>query len=272
MSKDLATKGGSDLKKLDESQKLTMSLYGDFAEDGFEDADGDCYAIPFLQVLQSNSPQCKRSDGKYIEGAQEGMILDTVSQQILDPAEGLRIIQCHFRRAFVEWGPRNTDQAGYKGEHPVDTPLRQQTEKNDKGKDVLPSGNELSDTRYHYVLAEVEPGRWERFVMDMTSTKIKTSKRLMKELERFRMPNGRRMPSFGHVVTMRTIPQQKGENTWFIWDFDRVTDEDEVKDRELVQEAYNFLQAIKSGDVREAIETADAAYADADVIEGETEY
>jgi len=33
---------------------------------GLEDTDSGDYAIPFIRVLQSNSPQLKKSDGKYI--------------------------------------------------------------------------------------------------------------------------------------------------------------------------------------------------------------
>ena len=49
------------------------------AGSGFEEATSDSYAVPFLQVLQSGSPQCKKSDGKYIKGAEEGMIFNTVT-------------------------------------------------------------------------------------------------------------------------------------------------------------------------------------------------
>ena len=39
---------------------------------GLEEATADDYAIPFLRILQSMSPQLKKSDGKFIAGAEEG--------------------------------------------------------------------------------------------------------------------------------------------------------------------------------------------------------
>ena len=36
---------------------------------GLEDTASTDYAIPFLQILQAGSPQIKKSDGKYIQGA-----------------------------------------------------------------------------------------------------------------------------------------------------------------------------------------------------------
>jgi hypothetical protein len=46
----------------------------DFTADagaGFEDADSSSFALPFLRILQAISPQAKKQNPKYIEGAEE---------------------------------------------------------------------------------------------------------------------------------------------------------------------------------------------------------
>lgn len=50
---------------------------------GLEEAGVGDYAIPFLRVLQSMSPQLKKSDGQYIQGAEEGPHLGRQSQCLL---------------------------------------------------------------------------------------------------------------------------------------------------------------------------------------------
>ena len=49
---------------------------------GLEDASAEDYAIPFLRILQGGSPQVKKSEGKYIQGSEEGDIFNTVSIKI----------------------------------------------------------------------------------------------------------------------------------------------------------------------------------------------
>ena len=46
---------------------------------GFEETSAESFAIPFLSILQSGSPQCKKSDGAYIKGAEEGMLFNSVT-------------------------------------------------------------------------------------------------------------------------------------------------------------------------------------------------
>jgi hypothetical protein len=84
----------------------SVALNNRYVEDagaGFEDADANAYAIPFLQILQSGSPQCKKSDGAYIKGAEEGMFYNTVTQELYDGDEGVVVIPCHYMQRFVEW-------------------------------------------------------------------------------------------------------------------------------------------------------------------------
>ena len=61
---------------------------------GFEGADSQSFAIPYLIILQSNSPQVDEDDGKYIKGAKVGMFLNTVTGEIFDGKEGVNLVPC----------------------------------------------------------------------------------------------------------------------------------------------------------------------------------
>ncbi len=141
---------------LKKQQELAMAAA--MAEDagaGFEEATSTSFAIPFLQILQSGSPQCKKSDGAYIKGAEEGMFFNTVTQELYDGEEGIVVVPCHFTNRLVEWKPRESG-GGFVAEHQIgETPA---TTKDDKGRDLLPNGNTLVDTRNHYVLIETKDG------------------------------------------------------------------------------------------------------------------
>ena len=49
---------------------------------GLESVGTEDYALPFLRIIQSGSPQLKKSDpNKYIDGAEEGMLFNTLTNE-----------------------------------------------------------------------------------------------------------------------------------------------------------------------------------------------
>ena len=51
---------------------------------GLEDVTAQDLALPIFRLLQSLSPETKKSDSAYIAGASEGMILDVVGRAVYD--------------------------------------------------------------------------------------------------------------------------------------------------------------------------------------------
>ena len=66
----------------------------------------DDLALPFLKVLSQLSPQCNKTSNNYVEGAEPGMIYNTVSGTLADGEQGINVIPCHYKREFIEWGER----------------------------------------------------------------------------------------------------------------------------------------------------------------------
>lgn len=219
------------------------------AGSGFEEATSDSYAIPFLQVLQSGSPQCKKSDGKYIKGAEEGMIFNTVTQELFDGEKGLRIVPCHYTQRMVEWKPRDSG-GGFVGEHLVTDPVVNTTYKDDKNRDVLPNGNNLVDTRNHYVLVLGEDGSITPALLAMSSTSIKTSRQWMSKMQGIKIkgPNGFvTAPMHSRVYLLTTSARSNDKGSWFVPD---VKLDSILTDKSIYQAAQEFRDAIRAGKVR----------------------
>lgn len=51
---------------------------------GLEEADNQDFTVPRLALCQSNSPQRKKTDAKYITGLQEGQLFNTLSGEVYD--------------------------------------------------------------------------------------------------------------------------------------------------------------------------------------------
>ena len=51
-------------------------------------------ALPFLKILGQLSPEVNKRDGKYVEGAEAGMIYNSVTGELYNGVEGINVIPC----------------------------------------------------------------------------------------------------------------------------------------------------------------------------------
>lgn len=252
---------------------LQDKKYSDFQDNSMENADAESFAIPFLRILQSNSPQASKSNGKYIKGAEEGMLLNTVSQEVFDTEkEQLQVIPVYYRRAFMEWKLREDGGGGYVAEHSVvdGTELLATAERDDKSRDILPNGNQLSDTRYHYVIVIREDGTFEPLIITMERSQLKKSKRLMSDVNLKR--KAKDLPGQALVYDIGVEGETKDDNSWWGWDlkFSGL-----VPSQELFDAAIEFHDQIRAGEIKEATDSlndADGEAAEAYNDEDGTEF
>jgi len=167
--KNLARKNGKkDLVVGNISADLIMSNAGK----GLENITSEDITIPRLAVIQSNSPQRKKKDEKYIEGAEEGDIFNTVTGEIYK--EPLTVIPCAYRKSYVEWIPREKG-GGFVQAYdmrPSDTTTDPATRKSS-----LKNGNQLVDTAEHYIIIRKDDDTYESAVLTMTSSNLTVSRK-----------------------------------------------------------------------------------------------
>lgn len=212
---------------------------------GFEGAGREAFAIPFLAILQSGSPQVKKSEGAYIKGAEEGNILNTVSLELWGE-EGVEIIPCAFNQSFVEWKQREQG-GGYVAEYDSVTgsALRQKARRDDKNRDILPNGHQINDTRNHYVLFKTSTGSWQQALLSLTSTQIKASRNWMSGMLALCEENG--APMYGLRYQMKTTAQSNDKGSWFGASFEFVG---MVEEEETYNKAKAFHEQAKAGQVK----------------------
>jgi len=214
--------------------------------------------MPIVRILQSNSPQCKRSEGAYIAGAIEGMLINNVSNELMDGTKGIRVIPAFFEKKYLEWKP---NRGGLAGIHDVDTPLKNQvTMMPDKAGKMLPTlanGNNLSEVAQHYVLILKEDGTFEPAVLSMASSQLKTSRiwnSLMKKIVLSDGKGGHFTPaSFLMTYKITTIPKTKDNNSWYVFN---VESAGPTPTKNLYDAAKVFNQAISAGKVQVKIDEA----------------
>lgn len=230
------------------TRPTTSLAHVDFGADagqGFENAGREAFAIPFLAILQSGSPQCKRSESAYIKGAEEGMWYNTASQEVYNGDEGIRVIPANFNQTFVEWGLREKG-GGFIMEHDYITgsAMKKSTHRDDKGRDILSNGNALNDHRNHYLLYEAD-GIWQPILMSLTSTGIKFSRNWMLQMQRLSQQH--RAPTFGLIFRLTTVAQSNDKGTWYT---PQATFDSLVTDVEVYEAAKLFYKQVQAGSVK----------------------
>lgn len=230
--------------------------FSDFAGQGLQGLNRDDLAIPFLVILQSNSPQVKRSEGAYIEGAFEGMLHNTVTGEIIDPVkERVTVIPCYYDRNFVEWRVRESG-GGFVAQHPVDTGLRLQADamRDDKNRDILPNGHQINDTRTFLCMFERGDGSKCPVFITLTSTQIKKARQwlMQQSLLKLKKPGTGELytpPMFASRWRISTVPEGNEKGSWMGWAF---THEGYLKGATdpLFVEAKALHESMKEGKVK----------------------
>ena len=107
-------------------------------------------AIPYISILQTSSPQVNPSKAEHIETAKAGQLYNTVTHESFD---GLTVVPVFYHLKYVEWKPREQG-GGFINSHDADSGIIGQTKRDPMtNKMVLPNGNHIVQTAYHYVLA-----------------------------------------------------------------------------------------------------------------------
>ncbi len=176
-------------------------------------------AIPYLYVLQTNSPQCNPDHEKYIAGATAGMLYLTVVEKIWEGrTEGITVVPCYYERLIVEWIPREAG-GGMVGSYPTEDPIMSKAKPNEKGIPTLENGHNLMDTAYHYVLVkDPTENRWHQAIMPLKSTALKVSRKLNSVISTQVLKNTKGetfiAPRFLNSWKLTSVKEAKDTNVW----------------------------------------------------------
>lgn len=216
-------------------------------------------AIPFLVILQKNSPQVDEDNPKFIRDAKAGMIYNTVTGEIFDgKTKGIRVVPTGYQKKYVEWISRD-DGGGFVGQHEAESDAVRACRPNERGKLETPDGHQMIETAYHYVVFVGADGSTQWTVISMASSQLKKSRKWNTLIAGITMTkNGQtfKPPIFSYEYNLKTALEQKDTNTWYGWD---ITPIGIVSNRRVYDNAKQYCQALLEGSIRvTAPPTADA--------------
>jgi len=249
-------------KDLTAAQKTAMAEYAGYEEyegSGFDNQSADDYALPFIHILQSNSPQVEDS-----EDLRAGMLINTVTGEVYSGKEGIAFVPAYTEHKYVEWRPRDQG-GGFVAQYETNDPLVVECVRDQPfGKYSTPDGNELLETFYVYGVAIDGEDQPFEAVLAFTSTKIKKYKGWMTKAKtiQIELPNGRRIvpPLFSHRYRLKTVSDKNTKGTFANWDAVTFDGPNAMEARllpsdPLFQAANNIKSLIETGKARAAVET-----------------
>ena len=237
------------MNQVTKKEKTDVALASMFEEDqagGMQGMGQDDFAMPFLRVLGQLSPETNKRDAKYVEGAEPGMIFNTVTKQTYDGEKGLNVIVCGYKREYVEWSDRGEGTSAPVAIHPVSSGIIKEATRGADWKDRLPNGNYLENTASYFVLTE----DMQQALITMKSTQLKVSRSWNSMMNSIKLKgaNGLFTPaSYSHVYNLSSVQQSNDKGTWFGWEVSKMGILD---DAALYQQAKTFAGSVSKGDVQ----------------------
>lgn len=211
-------------------------IFGQDAGVGLEDVVKDI-SLPFISVLQALSPQVNKRKEQYIEGAESGMLFNTVTGQLYDGEMGVEVIACYYEKVVNEWIPRDAG-GGFVATHA----------NMEEAKENARPGNELVETANYYCLVKnPETDTFEPAVVSMTSTKLKISRRWNSLMNMLKVTvKGERVtpPLQGTIWLLTTAEQTNDKGSFFNL---RVEFKGLVQSSELYHQAKEFGDMARKG-------------------------
>lgn len=226
-------------------------------------------AVPYLYILQSNSPQVNEDSASYVKGAKSGMFYNNVSGEAFDGREeGVVVIPCGYERKYVEWVDRDAG-GGYVADHDIDSGILSETKPDDRGRPRLGSGNLIVETTYHYVfMMHPTEGVWERIIIPMKSTALKKSRRWNTALMSTLIPGTQKQaPRWLYPYRLKTVKEEKDKNVWSNFDIARLED---IVSREQYMSCKVFAEQMAKGQVVRGKESSDPTVNEAGGASGGT--
>ena len=230
------------------SAPLPANMFEDDAAKGLGAIGQEDLALPFLKILGQLSPEVNKRDGKYVEGAEPGMIYNSVSGELFDGVKGIDVIPCFYKLEYIEWKDRGEGLGAPVAIYDSSSDIMSKTKPDANYKDRLPNGNYIEKTASHFVIVSGDSP--STALISMKSTQLKISRKWNSMMSGIKMKgaNGMFTPaSFSHIYKLKTTQMSNDKGTWFGWEVSKVGP---VTDKGLYDQAKGFSENISKGAVK----------------------
>ncbi len=140
---------------------------------GSEQVESTDIVLPRIGIIQALSPQIKKSDPKYIAGAEQGMLWNTLTSELYGD-EGVIFVPVLFRKEWIAFVDREKG-GGFKGAWPFSEEVKARTEveQMENAADI-----EVLESHSHIGFIVKTDGTLEQAIIACTKSAIKFSRKI----------------------------------------------------------------------------------------------
>jgi hypothetical protein len=224
------------------AQMPSTILFREDAEKGFENVRQESLALPILKLLQNSSGEAQKRNQNYVEGAEPGMLLNTVTKRLYNGDTGINVIPCYYKLEYQEWADFGTGSGRPEQIYADDSDIISKTTK-EGGKDRLSNGNYILTVHQNYVLI-VGDDAVETALISMSSSQGKISRKWqsLQMSQTVTDASGTFTPaSFSHIYNLSSVLNTGKGNQWYGYAVKTIGP---VTDPNLYQRAKDFHMSL----------------------------
>ena len=225
---------------------LATNVFEADAGQGIANIKQEDLALPFLKVLGQLSPEVNTRDAKHVEGAQPGMIVNSVTNELYDGNKGVEVLPVYYKRQYIEWQDRGESKGAPVNIYDAGDDIPQTT-RDKSNKDRLANGNYLENTVSHFVVLLGKTPTTA--LISMKATQLKISRKWNSMMMGIKMQGKNGLftpPTYSHIYKLKTVQQSNDKGTWFGWDVSKVGP---ITDKGIYAIAKGFSDNVAKGAV-----------------------
>ena len=248
---------GKSVTKRENAGALSTNLFEADADKGSQNISQEDLALPFLKVLGQLSPEVNKQHGKYVQGAEPGMILNTVSNDCYDGSKGIEVLPVYYHRQYVEWQDRGESKGAPVAIHSAASDILSKTTRDKSYKDRLPNGNYLENTANHYVVLLGKTPTTA--LISMKATQLKVSRKWNSMMMGIKLQGKNGLftpPTYSHIYKLKTVQMSNDKGTWFGWDVSKLGP---ISNKSVYDIARSFAERVSKGEIQAKPEAAETS-------------
>lgn len=199
----MATSKSKDVAVVSSGDNVPAHIKQNQTQRGSENVGAEDLVIPRIEIVQALSPARKKNDPGFIEGAEEGMMFNSLTRELY--GDEIFIVPVLFKKEYLVWKDRDAG-GGFRGafSSKSEAEARVAEVKAEEKADA-----EAAETAQHFVMVGHKDGRIEEAVLSMSRTKLKVSRQLNSLI---RMNEGDR---FSRVYRLGVVEETNSKNQSF---------------------------------------------------------
>jgi len=187
------------------------------AAQSLENVKTENLALPILKLLQNGSGEAQKRNQNYVEGAEPGMFLNTVTKKVYDGGKGIEVVPCYYKLEYQEWADFGTGSGRPENIFDASSDILSKTTKDSGGKDRLENGNYILTVGQHFVLI-VDGDITEPALISMSSSQGKVSRKWNSMMASITLEgkNGPFTPAtYSHKYVLSSVLNSGKGNQWY---------------------------------------------------------